>query len=78
MLAVVNKPKLFQTKATTHLKLDDKKRIAAFIIDNYGILFKSYRQAHVAIKEHLGIEINFIGVRSIINSSYFKEMAFTD
>lgn len=78
MIKHINSAKIPQTDCTKHITLDQKKQIAAFILETHGDLYKSYREAPKFILEKLGIAVNFIGVRSIVNSSYFKEMAFKD
>lgn len=72
------RPKIPQTDCTKHLTIEQKKQIAAFIIETHGVLYKNYKDAPSFILEKLGITIDAIGIRSIVNSSYFKEMAFVD
>lgn len=74
----INRPKIPQTDCTKHITIDQKKQIAAFIIETHGILYKNYKDSPPFILEKLGITIDWVGIRSIVNSSYFKEMAFND
>lgn len=78
MIKHINRPKIPQTNCTKHITIDQKKQIAAFIIETHGVLYEAYKDAPPFILEKLGIAIDFIGIRSIVNSSYFKEMAFQD
>jgi hypothetical protein len=65
-----------QFSCTAHLSADDKKKIAVFIANNRGKIFKSYNKSMPFIKDHLGLDINFKGVRSIISSEFYKSIAF--
>jgi hypothetical protein len=68
--------KIYQTPSTNHITKDEKRKVADFIIKNHGTLFKIYKESIPYIKEELGINLDFKGVRSIVNSSYYKEAAF--
>lgn len=65
-----------QFSCTAHLTAEQKQRIADFIAKNRDLLFNSYNKSMPFIKEHLGIDIDFKGVRSIISSKYYKSIAF--
>lgn len=78
MLGYINRPKIPQINSTKHLTIEQKKEISAFIIETHGILYENYKDAPPFIFEKLGYTIDPIGIRSIVNSSYFKEMAFKD
>ncbi len=76
MIKHINRPKIPQTDCTKHITIEQKKEIAAFIIETHGVLYKAYKDAPEFIFKKFGLTIDFIGIRSIVNSSYFKEMAF--
>lgn len=78
MIKHINRPKIPQTNCTKHLTIEQKKQIATFILETHGILYKAYKDSPAFIFEKLGITIDSVGIRSIINSSYFKEMAFSN
>lgn len=65
-----------QFNCTSHISKDNKKRIAKFIASKKGTLFNPYNESMPFIKEHLDIDIDFKGVRSIISSEYYKSIAF--
>lgn len=71
-----NGAKIYQTPSTNHITKDQKKLVADFIIENQGKLFKIYKESIPLIKSELGIDLDFKGIRSIVNSSYYKEAAF--
>jgi len=78
MINHINRAKIPQTNCTKHITIEQKKQIAAFIIETHGVLYEAYKDAPPFIFDKLGITIDFIGIRSIVNSSYFREMAFAD
>lgn len=71
-----NGARLYQTPSTNHITKDQKRIVADFLIENHGSLFKIYKESIPHIKNNLGIDLDFKGVRSIISSSYYKEAAF--
>lgn len=75
MLNYINRPKIPQTDCTKHITIEQKKEIAAFILETHDVLYKKYKDASPFIFKKFGITIDWIGIRSIVNASYFKEMA---
>lgn len=78
MLAYINRPKIPQNARTQHLSPEMKKKIAEYIIESHGILYKSYREAVPFICEKFNVNIEFGGVRAIVNSKYFQDLAFEE
>lgn len=73
---LVNAKNKEHTTCTAHLTRDDKKKIADFISKNKGVMFKFYNNAIPFIKKELGFDLDQKGLRSIVNSEYYKTTAF--
>lgn len=71
-----NGARIYQTPCTSHLTKDLKHKIADFIFKNHGALFKIYKESMPFIEKEFDIKIDFKGVRSIVNSEYYRNIAF--
>lgn len=69
-------PKIVQRNCTAHLDKETKKKICSYIVLEHGSLFKTYKESVPFIKKAFDIEIDFKAVRSLVNSEYYRNLAF--
>jgi hypothetical protein len=74
--ALVDNYKNKQNQVTSHINGKLKKKIAKFIAFYRGKKFKFYKDAIPLIEEKYNIDLDERGIRSIINSEYYKSIAF--
>lgn len=78
MIAHINRPKIVQNNRTKHLTKEVKEKICEYIIETHGVLYRSYRDSVPFICEKFNVQIDFGGVRALVNSEYFQKLAFDE